>query len=133
MLRSSLRNLFQRPVTTAYPNVQADLPQSNRGRVMWEMSKCIYCRRCERVCPTNAISTNKEAKSQTIVRNRCITCNACVEVCPTQTISMVADYSKPDLAPTVHIFSANLPDYNFRVEHLPRGSGSRRPDEVTND
>ena len=35
------------------------------------MSKCIFCRKCERSCPTNAITTNKEAKTQTVVRNRC--------------------------------------------------------------
>ena len=123
MLRSSLRNLFSRPVTTTYLKGRADLPTSNRGRVMWEMSRCIFCRRCERTCPTNAISTNKKAKTQTVVRNRCIACNACVEVCPTQTISMSPDYSWPDLAPTVHVFSVGMLDGDFRIEHLPKGDG----------
>lgn len=83
MLTSSLRNLFRRPVTTRYPRGRADVPDGNRGRVLWDMGKCIFCRRCERACPTTAISTDKEAKTQTVVRNRCIACNTCVEVCPT--------------------------------------------------
>ena len=131
MLTSSLRNLFRRPVTTTYPKGRADLPEGNRGRVMWDMSKCIFCRRCERACPTIAISTDKEAKTQTVVRNRCIACNACVEVCPTQTISMSPDYSGPDMAPAVHVFSVDVPRHQYRVEHLPRGEG--RPEGQRDD
>lgn len=123
MLTSSLRNLFRRPFTTAYPKGRADLPPSNRGRVLWDMEKCIFCRRCERSCPTTAIITDKEAKTQTVIRNRCIACNTCVEVCPTQTISMMPDYSTPDLAPSVHVFSVDLPKHQYREEHLPRGEG----------
>ena len=55
---------------------------------MGAMSKCIFCRKCEKSCPTSAIITNKDAKTQTVIRHRCIACNTCVEVCPTQTISM---------------------------------------------
>ena len=119
MLTSTLRNLFRRPFTTTYPKVPADLPPTNRGRVMWDMEKCIWCRKCERSCPSKAITMNKEAKTQTVVRNRCIACNTCVEVCPTQTIIMLPDYSKPDIAPVAHIFSQELPKYEYRVERLP--------------
>ena len=123
MLTSSFRNLYRRTYTPSYPKGGADLPDTNRGRVLWDMSRCIFCRRCERSCPTIAIITDKEAKTQTIIRNRCIACNTCVEVCPTQTISMVPEYSAPDTAPTVHVFSVDLPAHQYRVEHLPRGEG----------
>lgn len=92
---------------------------------MWDMEKCIFCRRCERSCPTSAITTNKEAKTQRVVRNRCIACNVCVEVCPTQTLSMVPEYSKPDVAPVAHVFAVDLPRHEFRVEHLPRYGGKK--------
>jgi ech hydrogenase subunit F len=123
MILSSLKNLFRRPYTTTYPKEPAQLPEGNRGRVLWDMSKCIFCRRCERSCPTSAITTNKESKTQTVIRNRCLACNVCVEVCPTHTISMSEEYSPPDMAPLVHVFSTDLPDRQYRVEHLPRGGG----------
>jgi formate hydrogenlyase subunit 6/NADH:ubiquinone oxidoreductase subunit I len=127
MLSSSLKNLFRRPFTTTYPKEPAQLPPGNRGRVMYDMAKCIFCRKCERSCPTNAIITNKEAKTQTVIRNRCIACNTCVEVCPTHTISMAEEYSKPDTAPLVHVFSVDLPKHQYRVEHLPRYNGRKEP------
>ncbi|WP_019178476.1 4Fe-4S dicluster domain-containing protein [Methanomassiliicoccus luminyensis] len=123
MLTSALKNLFRRPFTTTYPAVPADLPPDNRGRVVWDMQKCIWCRKCERSCPSRAITTDKEAKTQTIVRHRCIGCNTCVEVCPTQTITMLPDYSKPDTAPVVHVFWVGMPKHEYRVEHLPRQEG----------
>jgi len=117
MLRISLGNLFRRPFTTTYPKGQADLPKGNRGRVMWDMERCIFCRRCERSCPTNAIHTDKVAGTQTVMRNRCIACNTCVEVCPTQTISMAMEYSAPATAPQAHRFSVELPRHQY--EEVP--------------
>lgn len=128
MLSSSLRNLLRRPFTTKYPYEPVELPKGNRGRVLYDMSKCIFCRKCEKSCPTSAIITNKDAKTQTIIRHRCIACNTCVEVCPTQTISMAEEYSKPDTAPTVHVFSVDLPRHEYRVEHLPRYEGREKAD-----
>jgi ech hydrogenase subunit F len=125
MLSSTLKNLLSKPFTTRYPATPAELPRGNRGRVVWEMSKCIFCKRCERFCPTSAIKTDKENKTQTVVRNRCITCNTCVEVCPTQTISMETVYTKPDTAPVVHVYSAYLPDFEYVVEHLPKYGGKK--------
>lgn len=128
MLSSSLRNLLRRPFTTKYPYEPVELPKGNRGRILYDMSKCIFCRKCERSCPTSAITTNKDAKTQTVIRHRCIACNTCVEVCPTQTISMSEEYSKPDTAPTVHVFSVDLPRHEYRVEHLPRSEGHEKAD-----
>jgi formate hydrogenlyase subunit 6/NADH:ubiquinone oxidoreductase subunit I len=62
-----------------------------------------------------------------VIRNRCIACNTCVEVCPTQTITMAEDYSKPDIAPLVHIFSVDLPRHQYKIEHLPPRNGRKEP------
>lgn len=133
MLSSALRNLFRRPFTTRYPYASSNIPETNRGRVMWDMRKCIFCRKCERNCPTRAILTDKVSKTQSVFRHRCITCNTCVEVCPTQTISMHPEYSKPDLAPVVHVFDVELPPFEYRVEHATRTEELQKPSAAPPD
>lgn len=51
---------------------------------------CIGCKRCEKVCPTEAIIVNKEDKKATIVNSMCLQCVNCVQICPTNAIK----YSK---------------------------------------
>ncbi len=121
MLSNSLKNLFRRPVTTKYPAVPADIPSENRGKVVWDMPKCIWCKRCERNCPTNAIRTDKSTGTQRVARNRCIGCRTCVEVCPTQTITMLPEYSSASTELEVHVFDLKLPKWEYRTEHLPKG------------
>lgn len=43
--------------------------------------KCIGCQKCNKVCPTQAISGDRK-KSQIIAQDKCIKCNACLEACP---------------------------------------------------
>ena len=118
MMRESLKNLFSRPYTRRYPSEPADLPDNNRGRVEWDMQKCIWCFLCQKNCPTLAIKTDKIAKTQTVSRNRCIACGRCVEVCPTQTIYMREQYSKPAAEPEIHVYGAEMKRWEYRVEHL---------------
>jgi formate hydrogenlyase subunit 6/NADH:ubiquinone oxidoreductase subunit I len=118
MILESVKNLFSRPYTRRYPKVPADLPANNRGRVEWDMKKCIWCRLCEKNCPTHAITTDKEGKTQTVIRNRCIACGRCVEVCPTQTIYMKEVYSKPAEVPEIHVYGLEMKQWEYRVERL---------------
>ncbi len=83
------------------------------------MKKCIWCMLCQKNCPTGAIKTDKAGKTQSVVRNRCITCGRCVEVCPTQTIFMRQQYSKPAMEPEIHIYGAEMMQWEYRVENLP--------------
>ncbi len=118
MIRRTLRNLFSRPTTRMYPSKPAQLPEKNRGRVMWDMDKCIWCRRCEKSCPANAIRTDPKI-SQRIIRVRCIACNTCVEVCPTATISMISEYTKPSEDIEVHVFKFGMPRWEYEVHRYP--------------
>jgi len=45
---------------------------------------CIACRRCEKVCPTGAITVENNLAE--INYDKCIVCRKCVEVCPVNTI-----------------------------------------------
>ncbi len=96
---------------------------------MWDMSRCIWCRRCEMSCPTSAIRTNPKEKTQSVTRTRCIACRTCVEVCPTTTITMMPDYSKPSAGIEVHVFSLDLPKQEYRV-HLYPNSKSIDPNDL---
>jgi formate hydrogenlyase subunit 6/NADH:ubiquinone oxidoreductase subunit I len=119
MLKSTLKNLFSRPVTVLYPYEKPDIPETNRGRVVWDMQKCIYCRLCEKNCPTKAITTDKEHKTQTIVRARCIACRTCVDVCPTNTITMEPKYSAAVYLREKHVYGLDMKPFEYQVIQLP--------------
>lgn len=103
MLKTSLKNLISSPLTSKEPYV----PKENRGAVMWDMDKCIFCRLCERNCPTGAITTVKN-ESQSVERFKCIVCGECVRVCPTQTIYMISQFTHPAESKEVQIFRAKV-------------------------
>jgi len=45
---------------------------------------CIFCKKCEEVCPVNAISNN--GRWMIVDHETCIGCGTCVENCPTSVI-----------------------------------------------
>jgi len=81
----AIGNVFKKPVTTQYPFEPTFIPEDYRGLIGFEESLCIWCRRCEAVCPPGAIvfSQDMEGK-QTYHYNRavCIYCGECVRACP---------------------------------------------------
>jgi formate hydrogenlyase subunit 6/NADH:ubiquinone oxidoreductase subunit I len=48
---------------------------------------CVHCGLCTGVCPTTALSLNKETFQLNFTRSRCIVCEQCIPTCPTQAIS----------------------------------------------
>jgi ech hydrogenase subunit F len=82
---NAIGNIFKKPVTTQYPYEPTFIPDDYRGLIGFEESLCIWCRRCEAVCPPGAIvfSQDMEGK-QTYHYNRavCIYCTECVRACP---------------------------------------------------
>ncbi len=81
----AIGNLFKKPVTTQYPFEPTYKPDDYRGLIGFNEDLCIWCRRCEVVCPPGAIvfSQDMEGK-QTYHFNRavCIYCGECVHTCP---------------------------------------------------
>ena len=81
----ALGNVFKKPVTTKYPFEKTFIPDDYRGLIGFDENLCIWCRRCEMVCPPGAIvfSQDMEGK-QTYHFNRavCIYCGECVRACP---------------------------------------------------
>jgi NADH-quinone oxidoreductase subunit I len=79
-------NLFKKPATIPFPAAPTYKPDDYRGLIVFEESLCIWCRRCEAVCPPGAIvfSQNIPDGKQTYHYSPyvCIYCNECVRACP---------------------------------------------------
>lgn len=106
-----LRQLLEKPVTNLFPfkrmpssitkflatgkiNPPVPLPDGFRGKLEYEIDKCIGCGQCERVCPTQAIEVVGEPPKRKIVHyvSRCCFCAQCVDVCPVKCLSMGKDF-----------------------------------------
>lgn len=83
----AIGNLFRKPVTKNYPVEQTFIPDDYRGLIGFNEDLCIWCRRCEMVCPPGAIVFSQDLEGkQTYHFNRavCIYCTECVHACPAE-------------------------------------------------
>src|SRR5512137_3010334 len=119
MIPTVLKNLVSKPATRLYPAEPLVLPNDERGRVVYDMSKCIFCGLCEKRCPTNAIIMDRQNKRQSVSRAKCIACGVCIESCPTDAIEMRPEYAPPSMAPEIHVYDAKLTPHQFTVASLP--------------
>ena len=59
----------------------------NLGEIVIDDQLCVDCGLCTGVCPTEALSLNRETYKLTFARSRCIVCEQCISSCPLQAIS----------------------------------------------
>ena len=81
----ALTNLFRKPFTVKYPFEKTYIPDDYRGMIVHNPELCIWCRKCEMVCPPGAIIFSQAMDGkQTYHYNRavCIYCGECVRQCP---------------------------------------------------
>lgn len=71
-----------------YPQRKKTYTPVTRGMVQNEIERCIFCRMCERNCPTKALSVSKEENEWEIDSLKCCLCRRCVEVCQVKCLSM---------------------------------------------
>ncbi len=86
--KTLLRSLVGKPATLMYPQRKRTYTDATRGKVENEIERCIFCRMCERNCPTKALAVSKEKNEWEIDSLRCCQCRRCVEVCPVKCLSM---------------------------------------------
>jgi NADH-quinone oxidoreductase subunit I len=104
-MRVTLINLFRKPVTVHYPDVERPYPNRYRGLLALTYDKetgeenCIGCRLCEFVCPPAVIKVELQkgekrnyAKTFTLELYACEFCELCVQVCPTDAIIMMKSF-----------------------------------------
>ncbi|MEM0341103.1 MAG: NADH-quinone oxidoreductase subunit I [Acidilobaceae archaeon] len=85
---------FSSRFTILYPEERPVHSFGFRGYVLLELTKCIGCKSCERICPASAIEMMSVAVDERRVRlaprinyQRCIFCGLCVDVCPVEALS----------------------------------------------
>lgn len=93
MLKTILKQVTRKPVTTTFPAESARHFEATRGHVEFDPSKCTSCTICMKRCPSQAIVVDRAAKTWTIDRFRCVICSQCVELCKFGGLSLATEYS----------------------------------------
>lgn len=83
-----MKSLVGKPATEMYPQKKKTYTDATRGKVDNEIERCIFCRLCEKNCPTKALAVSKEKNEWEIDSLKCCLCRRCVEVCPVKCLSM---------------------------------------------
>lgn len=60
----------------------------NRGRVICDTSKCIFCGSCEKICQIDAIVVDAGEKDWILDHGTCIRCGHCLNVCPVHALKV---------------------------------------------
>lgn len=61
----------------------------SKGKIINDREKCIYCGKCQTVCPVSAIKVDRASKQWSIDHNVCVRCKHCVKDCPTNALSLI--------------------------------------------
>jgi NADH-quinone oxidoreductase subunit I len=110
-LWTTLRSMFERPVTYQYPEIKRPVRERFKGRHELKryengLEQCIGCSLCSAACPADAIfveaaeNTDQEryspgeryARTYEINMLRCIFCGYCEDACPTEAIVLGHEY-----------------------------------------
>lgn len=114
-----------RTCTVQYPDERRELPPRFRGMLVNDVTRCIGCLACAKVCPVDCFTIEPEGKgrqrhAKRFVINfyRCCWCALCTEVCPTDSLYMSQDYE------TVYDSRAQM-IRDFCQDPIPPGPSAR--------
>lgn len=84
-IKNAFENLFKEPYTHAYPAAPIPKPKNYRGLIEYNAEFCIFCDKCEKVCPPKAIIFHQNEDGSKVYAynpHLCIYCGDCVSNCP---------------------------------------------------
>lgn len=100
-LKNSILNIFKKPLTIDFPLAEHPKAPYSRGLIEYSAEHCIFCNKCEKVCPPNAIAFfHNSDGTQKYDYNPylCIYCGECVRACPKPDEAMWQSEKKPSFA-----------------------------------
>lgn len=60
---------------------------TSRREIVIDDDICVHCGLCTGVCPTEALSLDRQTFKLNFTRSRCIVCEQCIPTCPVQAIT----------------------------------------------
>jgi NADH-quinone oxidoreductase subunit I len=107
-IKTALSNLFKEPQTINYPQSPIPKPKNYRGLIEYSEPDCIYCLKCQKACPPEAIifestdtPSNNEKNKKSLVYTYdsllCIYCGECVRACPKPDEALWQSEKKPNV------------------------------------
>ena len=118
MLPQVFSQMFKKPFTNKFPakyapnnttkfleevgagNIEIippiNVPQGFRGKIQYDKEKCIGCKLCIKVCPSEAIEFKESDKKIKIYLARCTFCSQCNDICPVNCLSMSDEFLLAD-------------------------------------
>ena len=58
------------------------------GSILWDEERCMHCGACTSVCPTSALTMNREEWNLVFDREKCFVCRLCVNACPVRAMKI---------------------------------------------
>ena len=97
LFKEAIKSFVRKPATLPYPMKETPVPDGYRGVLTFDISKCIGCGSCARVCPTQAITMIPDERTKMKRRplfdlSKCVFCGSCIEICPTRAINFTKNY-----------------------------------------
>jgi len=96
----SFTNIFKKPLTKNYPAEAIKHFPKYRGLIVYDVNECIFCDKCEKVCPPKAIVFHQNedgTKEYSYNEYLCIYCGECVRNCPKADQALTHSENKPKI------------------------------------
>ncbi|MCX7774140.1 MAG: 4Fe-4S binding protein [Clostridia bacterium] len=59
-------------------------------KLIWQEESCVHCGACTAVCPSDALTMNKETWCLEFDKEKCLVCGLCTKACPLNVMSLQA-------------------------------------------